>query len=129
MYDSQRDEQAIVLGKGWTHSFNYLLYKDEQYYYFTTPYDEVTAFVIWEGTSIFLPDEENGLVSCQFETNQSCQPIRITGRHGEAFSLTYIGEHLTKVTDALKHAVFFAYGGEYLTAAVNPKGNMMFLTG
>lgn len=107
VYDSQRDEQAIVLGKGWTHSFNYLLYKEEQYYYFTTPYDEVTAFVIWEGTSIFFPDEEsgsdyrlekktdgscsikdldgteyvfdsalhlnkiweNGLVSCQFETN------------------------------------------------------------
>lgn len=163
MYDSQRDEQAIVLGKGWTHSFNYLLYKDEQYYYFTTPYDEVTAFVIEEGTSIFLPDEEsgsdyrlekktdgscsikdldgteyvfdsalhlskiweNGLVSCQFETNQSGQPIRITGRHGEAFSLTYTGEHLTKVTDALEHAVSFAYGGEYLTAAVNPKGNTM----
>lgn len=68
---------------------------------------------------------ENELVNCQFETNQSGQPIRITGRHGEAFSLTYTGEHLTKVTDALEHAVSFAYGGGYLTAAVNPKGNMM----
>ena len=54
MYDSQRDEAVTMLGKGWTHSFNYLLYKDEEYYYFSTPYDVVIPFRI---------DEANG--GCQ----------------------------------------------------------------
>lgn len=49
MYDSQRDDAVAVLGKGWTHSFNYLLYKDEEYFYFSTPYDTVIPFSINEG--------------------------------------------------------------------------------
>ena len=60
MYDSQRNGHETFMGKGWTHALNYLLYKDAQYYYFSTPYDEVTAFVIEEGSSIFVPEESSG---------------------------------------------------------------------
>ncbi len=44
MYDSQRDEYPEMLGNKWTYSLNYLLYMDEEYAYFSTPYDEVVAF-------------------------------------------------------------------------------------
>ncbi len=44
MYDSQRDEYPKVLGCKWTYSLNYLLYMDDEYAYFSTPYDEVVAF-------------------------------------------------------------------------------------
>lgn len=44
MYDSQRDAGDGVLGKKWTHSLNYLLSMDEEYAYFTTPYDSVASF-------------------------------------------------------------------------------------
>lgn len=46
MYDSQRDEYSNTLGRGWTCSFNYLLYMDNEYAYFSTPYDEVIPFCI-----------------------------------------------------------------------------------
>ena len=44
MYDSQREEGQGVLGRKWTHSLNYLLRMDDEYAYFYTPYDDVTAF-------------------------------------------------------------------------------------
>lgn len=58
MYDSQRDEHCKVVGKGWTHALNYLLYQIKDYIYFSTPYDEVTAFHMEEGSSILLPDAD-----------------------------------------------------------------------
>lgn len=51
MYDSQRDEYSEVLGIKWSYSLNYLLYMDEEYAYFSTPYGEVIPFA---------KDEENG---------------------------------------------------------------------
>lgn len=44
MYDSQRDECHRSLGEKWTYSLNYLLYMDDEYAYFSTPYDEVVPF-------------------------------------------------------------------------------------
>ena len=44
MYDSRREIKPDVLGKKWSHSLNYLLEMDEEYAYFHTPYDDVTAF-------------------------------------------------------------------------------------
>ena len=44
MYDSRRDAGWGILGRKWTHSLNYLLCMDEEYAYFYTPYDDVTAF-------------------------------------------------------------------------------------
>ncbi len=60
MYDSGRDGHETFMGKGWTHALNYLLYQDAQYYYFSTPYDQVTAFLKEEGSSILLPQEGSG---------------------------------------------------------------------
>ncbi|MCM1056092.1 MAG: DUF6531 domain-containing protein [Firmicutes bacterium] len=60
MYDAQRNRQETSMGKGWTHALNYLLYCDAQYYYFSTPYDEVTAFRREEGKNSLASDESSG---------------------------------------------------------------------
>lgn len=44
MYDSQREEYPKALGCKWTYAYNYLLYMDEEYAYFSTPYDKVIPF-------------------------------------------------------------------------------------
>ena len=56
MYDSRRDEVDSVLGKKWSYSFNYILYMDENYMYFSMPYGDVIPFVKEEGNS-FRPAE------------------------------------------------------------------------
>ena len=69
MYDSGRDGHETTIGKGWTHALNYLLYQDAQYYYFSTPYDQVTAFFKEEGSSILLPKEGSG-ADCRLEKKE-----------------------------------------------------------
>ncbi len=69
MYDSGRDGHETFMGKGWTHALNYLLYQDAQYYYFSTPYDQVTAFLKEEGSSILLPQEGSG-ADCRLEKKE-----------------------------------------------------------
>ncbi len=55
MYDSRRDARQDVLGRKWTHSLNYMLYMDEEYAYFSTPYDDVIPFVRNREDGSFLP--------------------------------------------------------------------------
>ena len=69
MYDSQRDRHEASMGKGWTHALNYLLYQDAEYYYFSTPYDQVTAFLKEDGSSILLPEEDSG-ADCRLERKE-----------------------------------------------------------
>ena len=57
MYDSRRDEYPKALGRKWTYSLNYLLYMDDEYAYFSTPYDEVAAFAMDGEKSSFTPAE------------------------------------------------------------------------
>ena len=45
MYDSDRDAFAAMLGAGWTHELNYLLYMDGEYAYFSTPHGAVIPFL------------------------------------------------------------------------------------
>ncbi len=60
MYDSQRDEYPKVLGSKWTYALNYLLYMDDEYAYFSTPYDKVISFHKVTGTDGFQATEEGG---------------------------------------------------------------------
>ncbi|MDL2300869.1 DUF6531 domain-containing protein, partial [Lachnospiraceae bacterium OttesenSCG-928-D06] len=53
MYDSGRDEYHKALGYKWTYSLNYLLYMDNEYAYFSTPYDEVVPFLIDDNQTRF----------------------------------------------------------------------------
>ena len=55
MYDSRREAGDGALGKKWTHSLGYTLSMDEEYAYFATPYDHVTAFVRYPETDSFRP--------------------------------------------------------------------------
>lgn len=45
MYDSQRDAKNKIMGNKWTYSLNYLLYMDNEYAYFSTPYGQIIPFV------------------------------------------------------------------------------------
>lgn len=58
MYDSQREDTHKALGWKWAHSFDYLLYMDEENVYFSTPYGEVTAFIKDTETGKFRTAEE-----------------------------------------------------------------------
>lgn len=69
MYDSKRDARQGVLGRKWTHSFNYMLRMDAEYAYFYTPYDDVTAFGRNTEDGSFVPVD--GTVSSYImETNE-----------------------------------------------------------
>ncbi|MBD5546187.1 MAG: hypothetical protein HDQ97_02075 [Lachnospiraceae bacterium] len=165
MYDSQRDESVTVLGKGWTHSFNYLLYKDEEYVYFSTPYDEVVPFRIDLENNCYQQEEmqesytlsrkddgfyvvqaadgmeyvfdenlhfssivEGGSTVFRFTADEKGQIIRIEGRQGRMFTLTYQNGHIAGVSDALNNRIGFTYETNHLTALTNPAGSSIRFT-
>ena len=165
MYDSQRDESVTVLGKGWTHSFNYLLYKDEEYVYFSTPYDEVVPFRIdlenncyqqaemQESYTLSRKDDgfyvvqaadgmeyvfdenlhlssivEGGSAAFRFTADEKGQIIRIEGRQGRMFTLTYQNGHIAGVSDALNNRIGFTYETNHLAALTNPAGSSIRFT-
>lgn len=60
MYDSQRGEYVKTLGKKWSHSMNYLLHMEDKHAYFSTPYDDVTPFLIDDENGRYQLDDEFG---------------------------------------------------------------------
>ncbi len=76
MYDSQRDEYFKALGSKWTYSFNYLLYMDQEYAYFSTPYDEVVSFRKGSGENGFRLAEGSGTGYCMGMTEDQFYFIR-----------------------------------------------------
>lgn len=55
MYDSEREGFSHVMGKGWTHCGDYLLYMDADFAYFETPYNKVIPF--HRSGEEFLPEQ------------------------------------------------------------------------
>ena len=76
MYDSQREDCSKILGRGWSHAFNYLLYKDNIYTYFSTPYGEVVPFRKEKDGSGFLPEEGIRSVYAMEQTEDGVYRVR-----------------------------------------------------
>ena len=76
MYDSQREGCSKILGRGWSHAFNYLLYKDNIYTYFSTPYGEVVPFRKEKDGSGFLPEEGIRSVYAMEQTEDGVYRVR-----------------------------------------------------
>ena len=145
MYDSQRDEHETTMGKGWTHALNYLLYKDADYYYFSTPYDEVTSFQIEEGSTVFVADADSKSdYRLEIKEDNSVSITDLDGteyRFNSALQITAIWENGLQAywfeTDAQTQTVqikgrhggciTLTYGNGYLTGAADAMGNAVTL--
>ena len=55
LYDSEREGFFHVMGKGWTHCGDYLLYMDADFAYFENPYNKVIPF--HRSGEEFLPEQ------------------------------------------------------------------------
>ena len=146
MYDSQRDEHETTMGKGWTHALNYLLYKDADYYYFSTPYDEVTSFRIEEGNAVLVADADSKSdYRLEIKEDNSVSITDLDGteyRFNSALQITAIWENGLQAywfeTDAQTQTVQIkgVHGGSialvyedgYLIKAENALGNVAMLT-
>ena len=75
MYDSRREAGDGALGKKWTHSLGYTLSMDEEYAYFATPYDHVTAFVRDPETDSFRPAKRESSYEME-QGGDGCYTVR-----------------------------------------------------
>ncbi|MBQ6888040.1 MAG: fibronectin type III domain-containing protein [Lachnospiraceae bacterium] len=105
--------------------------------YYSMKKNEDGSYSVWErgGTEYIFDSNcrlnrivKNGLVEYQFTADLEGRIVRIEGRHGASLNLTYAGERILSVADAMGNKVTFTYKKKCLGAVVNPGGKGMTFT-
>ncbi len=135
MYDSGREGFSRVMGKGWTHCGDYLLYIDEDHAYFETPYNRIVPFR--RNGEEFLPEQgftmekrEDDTYSIKSGDNteyvfgSNCGLLRIMdgGKETLRFATDADGR-ITKMEGRYGAALTFSYEGGHLAGVTDRMGN------
>lgn len=135
MYDSEREGFSHVMGKGWTHCGDYLLYMDADFAYFENPYNKVIPF--HRSGEEFLPEQgftmeknEDGTHSVKSADNteyvfgSNCGLLKIMDGGKETLRFTTDADgRITKMEGRYGAALTFSYEGEYLAEVTDRMGN------
>ncbi len=145
MYDSERDAFDTVPGAGWTHELNYLLYMDEEYAYFSTPYGAVIPFLKEAdasfraadgvGTAYTMEQREDAsyVVRKQDGTAYVFDSALVLGQIVENGLVKYRFEknaagQITQISGRHGSSLTLSYTGGYLTKAEDSQGNAVTFT-
>jgi RHS repeat-associated protein len=151
--DGSQSRSNTVMGYGWTHSYNTLLFSQRGHMFRLAPDGRVTKYTLGVGgkftvtpgyfeTLVKNPDGSFTLRQKDGTTYQFAQVpgtpflaegpvwrlISITDRNNNVTTLTYVAGKLTQVTNTYGQSLTFSYIGNLLTQVTDPLGRITRFT-
>ncbi|MDE5716482.1 MAG: hypothetical protein K2I53_02480, partial [Lachnospiraceae bacterium] len=145
MYDSDRDAFDTVLGTGWTHELNYLLYMDGEYAYFSTPYGAVIPF-LKEANALFRAADSAGAAYTMEQREDASYAVRKQDGTEYVFDSALVLEQIvenglvkyrfeknqtgqiTRISGRHGSSLVLNYAGRNLVSAADDLGNAVSFT-